>query len=64
MTETPSIRHLFIDESGELGQHLASSQFFLITALCTDSLKGLEKRIWKEQAKLINAGWPSTRNQS
>jgi len=49
---------LFIDESGELGQSGGSSEFFLITALCTEHKKALEKRVWKEKAKLINDGWP------
>jgi len=52
------MHHLFIDESGELGLSVGSSEFFLITALCTENLKALEKRVWKEKAKLINAGWP------
>lgn len=52
------MHYLFIDESGELGLSEGSSEFFLITALCTENLKALEKRIWKEKAKLINAGWP------
>lgn len=52
------MHHLFIDESGELGISEGSSEFFLITALCTESPKALEKRVWKEKAKLINAGWP------
>lgn len=52
------MHHLFIDESGELGTNVGSSEFFLITALCTESPKALEKRIWKEKAKLINDGWP------
>lgn len=52
------MHYLFIDESGELGTNPKSSEFFLITALCTENLKALEKRIWKEKAKLINAGWP------
>lgn len=54
------MHHIFIDESGELGQKQESSEFFLITALCTESLKALEKRLWREQAKLINAGWPKS----
>jgi Protein of unknown function (DUF3800) len=52
------MHYLFIDESGELGINAGSSEFFLITALCTENLKALEKRVWKEKAKLINAGWP------
>jgi hypothetical protein len=52
------MHHLFIDESGELGINAGSSEFFLITALCTEAPKALEKRIWKEKAKLITAGWP------
>mgnify|MGYP000998562390 CR=1 FL=1 len=50
--------YLFIDESGELGTNSGSSEFFLIAALSTENPKALEKRIWKEKAKLINAGWP------
>lgn len=52
------MHHLFIDESGELGQKQESSEFFLITALWTENRKALEKRVKKEFAKLINAGWP------
>ncbi|MBM7485931.1 MULTISPECIES: DUF3800 domain-containing protein [Bradyrhizobium] len=52
------MHYLFIDESGELGLHERSSEFFLIAALCTENLKALEKRVWKEKAKLINDGWP------
>jgi hypothetical protein len=52
------MHYLFIDESGELGLNPGSSEFFLITALCTENRKALEKRVWKEKAKLINAGWP------
>ncbi|UFW73041.1 DUF3800 domain-containing protein [Bradyrhizobium sp. WU425] len=48
------MHYLFIDESGELGLHERSSEFFLIAALCTENLKALEKRVWKEKAKLIN----------
>jgi len=50
--------HIFIDESGELGQKPKSSTHFLIAALCTENLKALDKRIWKEKAKLYKAGWP------
>jgi hypothetical protein len=53
------MHHLFIDESGELGQKQASSEFFLITALWTENRKALEKRTWRELAKLVTAGWPS-----
>lgn len=52
------MHYLFVDESGELGRKEGSSSFFLITALCTSNLKALEKRIWKEKAKLYGAGWP------
>jgi hypothetical protein len=52
------MRYLFIDESGELGQKAKSSAFFLIAALCTENVKALEKRLWKEKAKLYNDGWP------
>ncbi|HEY0328143.1 MAG TPA: DUF3800 domain-containing protein [Rhodopseudomonas sp.] len=52
------MNYLFIDESGELGQKEKSSAFFLIAALCTSDLRALEKRLWKEKAKLYNAGWP------
>jgi hypothetical protein len=52
------MHYIFIDESGEMGKAAGSSAFFLITALCTPDLKALEKRIWKEKAKLYNAGWP------
>jgi Protein of unknown function (DUF3800) len=52
------MQYLFIDESGELGQKEGSSKFFLVAALCTENVKELEKRLWKEKAKLYNAGWP------
>jgi hypothetical protein len=52
------MHYLFIDESGELGLKPRSSEFFLITTLCTENLKSLEKRVRKEKAKLISAGWP------
>lgn len=52
------MHYLFIDESGELGQKTGSSSHFLIAALCTETPKALEKRLWKEKAKLYNAGWP------
>lgn len=52
------MHYLFIDKSGELGTKEKSSSFFLIAALCTPSLKALEKRLWKEKAKLYSAGWP------
>lgn len=54
------MHHLFIDESGELGSKAGSSRFFLITLLSTQSLKALEKRLWKEKAKLYNEGWPKS----
>lgn len=50
--------HVFIDESGELGTKAGSSRFFLIAMLSVPSPRALEKRIWKEKAKLYNAGWP------
>jgi hypothetical protein len=50
--------YLFIDESGELGTERGSSNYFLIAALCVPSVKALEKRVWKEKAKLYNSGWP------
>jgi len=50
--------YLFLDESGELGKNKGSSDHFIIATLCTENLKALEKRIKKENAKLINAGWP------
>ena len=50
--------HLFIDESGELGSKERSSDFFVITALCTQNPKALEKRLKREKAKLYSAGWP------
>ena len=52
------MHYLFIDESGELGTKEKSSSFFLIAALCTPNLKAIEKRLWKEKAKLYNSGWP------
>lgn len=52
------MHHIFVDESGELGQNVRSSSHFLITVLCTENLKALEKRLRKEKAILYNAGWP------
>jgi hypothetical protein len=59
MNDIPT-HHIFVDESGELGRAAGSSAFFLIAALCTPNLKALEKRIWKEKAKLYNDGWPNS----
>jgi len=52
------VYHIFIDESGEMGTSPNSSKFFLIAVLCTESLKALEKRIWKQKAALYSDGWP------
>ena len=50
--------HLYMDESGELGTNLRSSQFFLITLLSTENPKALQKRMKRECARLYGAGWP------
>lgn len=50
--------HLYMDESGELGQKPGSSKFFLICLLSTKSPKALKKRIAKAKAELYNLGWP------
>jgi len=50
--------NLYMDESGELGNHSNSSKYFLICILRADSEKALRKRLKKEKAALISAGWP------
>jgi len=55
---TINMNYLFIDESGELGSAAGSSDHFLITTLCIQNLKALEKRMWREKAKLYSSGWP------
>lgn len=52
------LHSLFMDESGELGTHASSSRHFLICVLKADSEKALRKRLKKQKALLINAGWP------
>ena len=52
------VYYLYIDESGELGTHSNSSQYFVIAALCTPSPSALTKRMKKNVATLINKGWP------
>lgn len=50
--------HIFIDESGCLGFNEGSSDYFVITAVCTKTPNALKKRIKKQKAILINKGWP------
>ena len=50
--------YIYIDESGELGNKGGSSNFFIITALSTESPKALRKRVRKFKAKLYKMGWP------
>jgi hypothetical protein len=52
------MRHVYIDESGELGFAGGSSHHFLIAALCTQEIKALGKCLKKAKAQLYADGWP------
>lgn len=50
--------HLYIDESGEFGTAAGSSRHVVIAVLCTETPKALDKRIWRNKARLYGQGWP------
>ena len=53
------MKHLFLDESGELGFQGGSSNHLLIGVIATDAPKRLKNRVRKEKKKLHDAGWPT-----
>ncbi len=55
---SPPSRTIFIDESGVLATTAGAGRTFVLVAISTNAPKALQRRMKRQKASLIKAGWP------